>query len=75
MANAAFKKSLILLVFALVFSSTSFSQKKQIKEFSNENYEVSYCKSYIDSNLIREGFYANGICSKRQMEGFPAKGI
>ena len=41
-------------------NSTVIKECETIKEFSNENYEVSYCKSYIDSNLIREGFYANG---------------
>jgi hypothetical protein len=37
MAIPIFKKSLILLLFSLVFSLTSFSQKKEkLKEFSNE---------------------------------------
>ena len=36
MANATFNKSLILLVFFLVLSLAAFSQKKQLKQFSNE---------------------------------------
>jgi hypothetical protein len=36
MANATLKKSLILILFALFLSLTSFSQKKKLTEFSND---------------------------------------
>ena len=36
MADATSKKSIILLVFTLCFSLTAFSQKKKLKQFSNE---------------------------------------
>ena len=36
MANATFKKSAITLILFLIFSSSVFSQKKQLKEFSKE---------------------------------------
>ena len=36
MANATFKKSLITVLFFLIFSSSVFSQNKQLKEFSND---------------------------------------
>ena len=36
MANVTFNKGLILVVLTLLFSLTSFSQKRQLKDFSNE---------------------------------------
>ena len=72
MANATFKKSLILLVFALVFSSTVFSQKKnQLKEFSNEfSTYLSELDGFMTAFIVYVAFFtedSNPIAMYKQL--------
>jgi hypothetical protein len=60
MANATLKKSLVLILFALFLSLTSFSQKKKFSEFSNEfsTYliELNSFMTATDNNQSRSVF-------------------